>query len=386
MIIPTIFFKSNMEELVVQTDRWSLLGRVSVLGIQPDQVALFSEFVKRFGGRVDLQLELTEPTCSDALVLLNDGASEIITSWDSVFELAKEIPTDRIIAKINSDQSSFDNHLRDALNAGCKILIVGKLDSKIDIVRENAIQFMMSESLDSNLINSRDEKWQDCLIDISELATHRNLIADTIGQRLKSDRPDGLWPPIIVDRMGVALGLAYSNQASLRLAVANRAGDYWSRSRNALWEKGKTSGATQRLERIDLDCDRDCLRFTVVQGPPGFCHRENHTCFGPQRSIQTVSSRLADRLKGEDINSFTKKLADNPAKLRTKLVEEANELAETREPAEVTWEAADLLYFSMVRMIDSGVDVSDVFNELARRLHRVVRRPDKLEEQVNHGS
>ena len=59
-------------------------------------------------------------------------------------------------------------------------------------------------------------------------------------------------------------------------------GVYHSRSRG-LWVKGATSGATQELLRIDADCDRDCLRFTVRQQPPGFCHLNTRTCWGAER-------------------------------------------------------------------------------------------------------
>jgi phosphoribosyl-AMP cyclohydrolase len=47
--------------------------------------------------------------------------------------------------------------------------------------------------------------------------------------------------------------------------------------------KGETSGATQALLRVEADCDRDALRFTVRQAPPGFCHEETWTCFGAAR-------------------------------------------------------------------------------------------------------
>src|SRR5205823_13620123 len=89
-------------------------------------------------------------------------------------------------------------------------------------------------------------------------------LGDTIAAPLVSDRPDGLWPTVVIDEQGVALGLAWSNLESLREAVRSRRGVYHSRARG-LWIKGETSGATQELLRVDLDCDRDCLRFTVRQ-------------------------------------------------------------------------------------------------------------------------
>ena len=74
-----------------------------------------------------------------------------------------------------------------------------------------------------------------------------------------SDRPDGLIPTVVVDEDMVSLGLCYSKRESLAEAIKRRVGVYWSRTRG-LWVKGLTSGATQDLIRVDLDCDRDSMR------------------------------------------------------------------------------------------------------------------------------
>ena len=102
------------------------------------------------------------------------------------------------------------------------------------------------------------------------LYTGRLGLAEAFSAPLRSDRQDGLWPTVVVDERGTALGLCYSDLEFLRAALEQDRGVYRSRSRG-LWVKGATSGATQELLRIDADCDRDCLRFTVRQQPPGFC-------------------------------------------------------------------------------------------------------------------
>ena len=99
---------------------------------------------------------------------------------------------------------------------------------------------------------------------------------------LVSDRPDGLWPTVVVDERGVALGLCWSNAASLEQAIETGTGVYWSRKRG-LWRKGETSGCVQTLLRVDVDCDRDALRFTVRQSGAGFCHLETRSCWGSDR-------------------------------------------------------------------------------------------------------
>jgi phosphoribosyl-AMP cyclohydrolase len=95
------------------------------------------------------------------------------------------------------------------------------------------------------------------------------LAASWIYGLMQSDRPDNLLPTIVVNRQQQALGLVYSSRESLQAALRSGTGVYYSRSRQQLWEKGKTSGATQRLHRIDFDCDRDALRFEVTQLEPG---------------------------------------------------------------------------------------------------------------------
>lgn len=89
-------------------------------------------------------------------------------------------------------------------------------------------------------------------------------MVDCLVALLKTDRPDGLFTTMVVDEAQVGLGVCYSNAESVREAIRTRSGVYWSRTRG-LWRKGATSGAVQELLRVDLDCDRDCLRFTVKQ-------------------------------------------------------------------------------------------------------------------------
>lgn len=86
---------------------------------------------------------------------------------------------------------------------------------------------------------------------------------------IHSDRPDGLFPTVVTDEHGVCLGLVYSNEKSIEVALQSGSGVYHSRSRNGLWIKGKESGDTQELISIALDCDADALRFNVRQRGKG---------------------------------------------------------------------------------------------------------------------
>jgi phosphoribosyl-ATP pyrophosphohydrolase len=205
------------------------------------------------------------------------------------------------------------------------------------------------------------------------LYTGRMDLADAIAAPLVSDRPDGLWPTVVTDERGIALGLAYSSLESLREAVRTRRGVYRSRKRG-LWVKGESSGATQELLRVALDCDRDTLRFTVRQHGEGFCHTDTATCWGPEAGAAALERTLRARKAAAPQGSYTRRLLDEPDLLRAKLVEEAGELAAAATPADVAAEAADVLYFAMVAMARAGVPLADVEAELDRRALRLTRR------------
>lgn len=205
------------------------------------------------------------------------------------------------------------------------------------------------------------------------LYTDRLGLAEGFAAPLRSDRPDGLWPTVVVDERGVALGLCHSDLESLRAALEQGRGIYHSRSRG-LWIKGATSGATQELLRIDADCDRDCLRFTVRQQPPGFCHRNTRTCWGAEAGLGALARRLAERKVAAPEGSYTARLFADPARLGTKLREEADELAEAATRAEVVHEAADVLYFTLVQLARHEVDLAEVERALDRRALKVTRR------------
>lgn len=179
-------------------------------------------------------------------------------------------------------------------------------------------------------------------------------------QCLRSDRPDGLFTTVVADERGVALGLVYSSEESVLAAIASGRGVYYSRSRQGLWKKGESSGNFQALVQLDVDCDSDALRFTVEQTGAGFCHLNTRTCWGEAGGVQHLQSMLASRLQDAPEGSYTKRLFSDPELLRNKLVEEAQELAEAESVPDVAGEAADVLYFAMVRCVAAGVTLTDI--------------------------
>lgn len=198
-------------------------------------------------------------------------------------------------------------------------------------------------------------------------------LGEAVGACLDSDRPDGLWPTVVTDEAGVVLGLVYSNQESLSIALEEGIGAYWSR-RRGLWKKGASSGHTQRLLRIDLDCDRDALRFAVQQGGR-FCHLPQRSCFGEPWGLRQLERRLNDPATREAPGSYTARLLREPELLAAKLKEEAGELIEAQSRDEVIHEAADLIFFTLMRMVENNVSLADVDRMLDRRALKVHRRP-----------
>lgn len=219
-----------------------------------------------------------------------------------------------------------------------------------------------------------DRLGADAQVGMALYSGHMDL-ADAIAAPLITDRADGLFPTVICDEHGVALGLAYSSAESLRRAVALQQGVYWSRSRGELWHKGATSGATQELLNIALDCDNDALRFIVRQQDPGFCHLDTWTCWGPDRGLPALDRTIQRRLQSAPAGSYTRRLLDDPALLRSKLIEEANELLDAADPAHAAEELADVLYFALVAAAARGADLARLEAALDRRALRVTRRP-----------
>ena len=210
------------------------------------------------------------------------------------------------------------------------------------------------------------------------LYTGRLGLAEAFAAPLKSEREDGLWPTVVVDEQGVALGLVWSNLESLRVALEERRGVYWSRKRG-LWRKGETSGATQALLRVDVDCDRDSLRFTV-RPRDGFCHLGTRSCWGQGGGLARLERTLLSRAKADEDGSYTRRLLADEELLGAKLLEEAGELAAARGADEVRWEAADVLYFTLVAMVRAGVSLEEVQGELERRSLNTTRRPGDAKE------
>lgn len=106
---------------------------------------------------------------------------------------------------------------------------------------------------------------------------------------------DGLATCVTVDATrGDVLMLAHMNEAALRATLATGVVHYWSRSRGALWRKGETSGQTQTLVELRVDCDQDAfLALVKVGGDGGACHTGRRSCFYRRVETDGDATRLA---------------------------------------------------------------------------------------------
>jgi phosphoribosyl-AMP cyclohydrolase / phosphoribosyl-ATP pyrophosphohydrolase len=180
----------------------------------------------------------------------------------------------------------------------------------------------------------------------------------------------GLVPVVVQDwGTGEVLTLAYANAEAVARTRETGELHLWSRSRGELWHKGATSGHTQRVRALRLDCDGDALLALVEPNGPA-CHTGERTCFhhgeleprAPHEALPALERTLAQRAAKRPRGSYTVDLLDDPPRIGAKVQEEAEEVARAarQEPDErVDEEAADVLYHLTVLLHSRGRGLGD---------------------------
>ncbi len=229
------------------------------------------------------------------------------------------------------------------------------------------------------------------------------LVSDFEIDELKYDAR-GLIPAVVQDaRTREVLTLAYMNAESLRRTLDEGETWFWSRSRAALWHKGETSGHTQRVVDLRLDCDLDAL-VALVEPTGAACHTGARSCFhntikGATFKDEEASSDSMDTKKNEDVaarepqhlgavleelysvvesrrnkmpqGAYTTYLFEKGLdKILKKVGEESAETiiaAKNEDATALTAEVADLVYHLVVLLVERGVTLDAVAAELARR-------------------
>jgi phosphoribosyl-ATP pyrophosphohydrolase/phosphoribosyl-AMP cyclohydrolase len=200
----------------------------------------------------------------------------------------------------------------------------------------------------------------------------------------------GLVPAIVQDAVSKeVLMLAYMNSESLQRTIQTGDTWFWSRSRNELWNKGATSGHTQKVKGLRYDCDADTLLVLVEQVGPA-CHNGSYTCFTSNIAVEgsteeaapaaggdrfailaeleaVIASRDAERPEGAYTTYLFEKGVD---KILKKVGEEAAEViiaAKNKDNEELRYEASDLIFHLMVLLRNNKLPLDDIMKELANR-------------------
>jgi phosphoribosyl-ATP pyrophosphohydrolase/phosphoribosyl-AMP cyclohydrolase len=191
----------------------------------------------------------------------------------------------------------------------------------------------------------------------------------------------GLVPAVVQDaRTREVLTLAYMNEESLRRTLSEGQTWFWSRSRSELWHKGATSGHTQRVVEVRLDCDSDALVVLVEPRGPA-CHTGAVSCFRSEEVekdaagigvvLEDLYAVVEGRRKEMPEGSYTTYLFEKGLnKILKKVGEEAAETiiaAKDEDDAALTAETADLIYHLVVLMVERGLTLEAIAGELARR-------------------
>ncbi len=379
-------------------ERFCLVGEIAVIDLDAalgrgSNEEVIRRLVRRFACRVGGGIRDVDA----AVRWLDAGARKVILGTAATPEVLGELPAERVIAALDAKHGEV---VVEGWQKGTGRGVIERVEELRGLVGGFLVTFVEREGrmkgIDLDEVGRIVEAAGPVRVTAAggvttadEIATLDGLGADAqVGMAIysgtldlvdaflapaRSDRPDGLWPTVVVDEQGRALGLVYSDAESVKEAVRTRRGVYHSRRRGT-WSKGETSGATQDLLRLDLDCDRDALRFTVRQNGPGFCHAGTWTCWGDDGGLPRLERVLRARLDDAPEGSYTRRLLDDPALLHSKLLEEAAELGEA-EGEGVAHEAADVVYFTMTAMARAGVRLEEVEAELDRRSLKLTRRP-----------
>ncbi len=204
----------------------------------------------------------------------------------------------------------------------------------------------------------------------------------------------GLIPAIVVDSITKkVLTLAYMNRESLEISMEKGLTCFFSRSRNELWLKGETSGNYQHIVSITADCDMDALTVRVRKDGPA-CHTGEESCFfntifeneeiAPAFSVQSLVETIEGRKLDPKEGSYTTYLFEKGIdKILKKVGEECTEViiaGKADDKAETIYEISDLMYHVLVLMIEMGISVDDIMNELKSR--HVIDHKVKQEKMV----
>lgn len=332
----------------------------------------------------------------EAISALDQGADKVILPLAQAKQAIGVLPADRLILLLDVANVSA---VSDTVRSGISGVLIKTPAVDIDLVSSVSRFFTGStiHVLSANTTSPPSRSTIRGLIAAGAVlvlptglltltaSTERQInVADAFLSPLTSDRPDGLFSTVVsaYNEGGRSLGLVYSSGESIKESIVSGKGVYQSR-KHGLWRKGETSGATQEVISIRLDCDSDALEFLVIQHGAGFCHLNRPSCFGVSetKGLRALEKTLQSRLESAPEGSYTRRLFNDPALLRAKIMEEADELCTAETKEDVAFEAADLIYFALTRCVAAGVGIADIEKSLDKKAKKVTRRAGNAKPQ-----
>lgn len=195
--------------------------------------------------------------------------------------------------------------------------------------------------------------------------------AGIFARKLDFEKMGGLVPAVAQEEgTKDVLMVGFMNKEALMRSLTSGLMQYYSRCRKRIWKKGEESGNIQRIVSVRVDCDSDTLLFAVKQTGPA-CHTGTETCFGkPDFGVLELGKLIEERKESAPSESYTARLLSDRKLACEKVMEEAGELVEAAEKKgkrAVVWEAADLIYHSLVLASSKGVPLSRINRELKQR-------------------
>ena len=211
----------------------------------------------------------------------------------------------------------------------------------------------------------------------------------TIIEKIDFEKNDGLVPVIVQDSStNEVLMLAYMDKEAVELTLKTSFAHYFSRSKQRIWKKGESSGHTQEIVDMFMDCDNDTLLLKVIQKGVA-CHTGRETCFFTNLKTEEVTSEvkvdtasaygvidtlyhtIQDRKNADPKSSWTAKLLQGSQNsMLKKIVEESGEFAfaiKDDDTQEIIYEAADITYHVLVALASKNISPDRVKQELAKR-------------------
>lgn len=271
------------------------LKTISYLGgvftrVESQNVGDAGEFLRKtatdFGALFAVHFDVTSvSSIEDVLHLLDAGAAKAFVSFAQLEHLSQlgSVGWERLVLMVTSRELESRERILEAFGSTCAAVYVEDvallnswlLDGGSDRSPVYVLAPLQSQEPE-RIVSDWIKQSVIPIIPASRLsldpdARDSHLIQVGSVLQVTSDRPDGLLSTIVTDERGVALGLVFSSTQSIQQSLKTGRGVYQSRKRG-LWYKGESSGDIQELIRIQVDCDRDCLRFVVRQKGRGTTH------------------------------------------------------------------------------------------------------------------